>query len=283
MTYWLKYVSDKRMVFMKVFKYLLLCFLFISSAPRAEITSIEAFINASSNQTRLTQEMLKNYILIGMSVRGRKAEQDLKAAIAEYEAAEKEILNFANAHSQVQTLSYAKTDTVRETFKKAAAHWVQVKPLYEQTPAPENVEEVRAQTELLLSEWRTVTQEIVANTESKYGSLISTAGFVRMLSQRVNSYYALRAWGFDDRYSEPFMMSLTLFEENRNTLESSPLNNEKIKNELSKIQKDFKRFKDLSDTHVNKALLPLITRSAGKITDSMDKVTALYMYQGLQF
>ncbi|MDO6514001.1 MULTISPECIES: hypothetical protein [unclassified Neptuniibacter] len=279
MTYWLKFVPDKGIAFMKGFQYLILSLLFMSTVVSAEITSVEALINSSSNQNRLSQEMLKNYILVGMSVRARKAEQDLNAAIVEYEAAEKEILNYVNKHASDPSLSYNTTDTVGDAFRKVSEHWNVVKPLYEQEPTKENVENVRAQTELLLKEWMLVTAEVNAKTESAYGNLISTAGFVRMLSQRVSSHYALRAWGFNDRYSEPFIESLQLFEQNRDALESSKLNSDQIKSELNKIQKDFKRFKDLSDMDVNKALLPLIMRSAEKITQSMDKVTA--MYQGL--
>ena len=256
---------------MKLFRYIALSLLMISGGAAAEITSTEAFINSSTNQGKLTQVMLKNYMLVGLSVRARKAEQDLGVAITEYEAAQKEI----NA--------YVKTDAVREPLRSANEQWKRVKGLYLEKPSKENAEKVREQTELLLKLWNLVTIQIVENTDSHFGPLVSTAGHVRMLSQRVSSLYALRAWGFNERYAEAFVSTLELFEQKRTELESSQLNNEQIKGELSKIQRDFKRFKELSDQEATKAMLGLIARSSEKITKSMDKVTAMYMYQGLSF
>lgn len=241
------------------------------SVAHAEIKSTEQAINITSNQGMLTQQMLKNYILVGLGVRGRKADQELQQAIRDYETAQSEIL------------AYAKTDAVRESLNRASAQWKQVKPLYLKQPSKEQASEVRQQTELLLQLWSAVTMEIVENTDTRFGRLISTAGFVRMLSQRVSSHYALRAWGYNDQYTEAFISSLQLFEQNRRDLETSELNNTQIKSELDKIQRDFKRFKGLSNSDSNKAMLALIARSAEKITKSMDKVTAMYMYQGLSF
>lgn len=256
---------------MRILRWIVLSFVFVSGGVFAEITSTEQVINTASNQSMLTQQMLKNYILVGLSVRGRKAEQELTTAISQYEAA------------QVEIVAYATTDAVRDSIRRASDQWKVVKPLYQQTPNQAKAEEVRQETELLLQLWSSVTMEIVEGTDTRFGKLISTAGFVRMLSQRVSSHYALRAWGFNDRYSEAFVSSLQLFEQNRAELESSDLNNAQIKGELSKIQRDFKRFKGLSDTESNKAMLALVARSAEKITESMDKVTAMYMYQGLSF
>ncbi len=256
---------------MRILRWVALSLAFISGGAVAEITSTEQVINMASNQSMLTQKMLKNYILVGLSVRGRKAEQELSVAINEYESVQTEIVAYAN------------TDAMRDSIRRATEQWKVVKPLYQQTPDKAKAEQVRQQTELLLQLWSSVTMEIVEGTDTRFGKLISTAGFVRMLSQRVSSHYALRAWGFNDRYSEAFMSSLQLFEQNRAELESSDLNNEQIKGELSKIQRDFKRFKGLSDADSNKAMLALIARSAEKITNSMDKVTAMYMYQGLSF
>lgn len=256
---------------MRLLRCLILGLMFFSSFSFAAISSTEQAINVTSNQGMLTQQMLKNYILMGMSVRGRKAEQELKKAIAAYEAAQSEVRQ------------YAKTDAVRQSLQRASDQWKRVKPLYQIKPDKAQAEKVRQETELLLQQWSAVTMEIVENTETKFGKLISTAGFVRMLSQRVSSHYALRAWGFEDKYEEAFVSSLQLFEQNRVELESSQLNNEQIMGELAKIQRDFKRFKGLSKADSNKGLLALVARSAEKITGSMDKVTAMYMYQGLSF
>ncbi|EAR62525.1 type IV pili methyl-accepting chemotaxis transducer N-terminal domain-containing protein [Neptuniibacter caesariensis] len=258
---------------MRAVKLVVLALLMFSGSCYAEIKSIEQAINVTSNQGMLTQQMLKNYILMGLSVRARKAEQELHKAIDSYEAAQEEIQG------------YAKTDAVRDSLRRASAQWQVVKPLYAQNPSRTDAERVRQETELLLQLWSAVTMEIVENTDTKYGKAISTAGFIRMLSQRVSSHYALKTWGFEDKYQEAFVSSLQLFEQNRQELEGSQLNNEQIKSELNKIQRDFKRFKGLSDgeTSSNKALLALLTRSAEKITVSMDKLTAMYMYQGLSF
>ncbi|WP_415911707.1 hypothetical protein [Neptuniibacter sp. QD37_11] len=256
---------------MRLIRYVLMSFLFLSGHSAAEITSIEHAINTASHQSMLTQQMLKDYMLIGLSVRGRKAEQELAESIDDYEETQKLILD------------YAKTDAEKQALKRAVDQWEVVKPLYLAKPTREKATEVRQATELLLQQWSAVTMEIVENNDSRFGKVISTAGFVRMLAQRVTSHYALRAWGFQDEYSEAFISSLQLFEQNRSELEGDPLNNDQIKAELSKIQRDFKRFKGLSDSASDKGRLALVVRSAEKITTSMDKVTAMYVYQGLSF
>lgn len=257
---------------MRFIRYVLIALFFCGSQQAsAEITSVEEAINTASHQGMLTQQMLKDYMLIGISVRGRKAEKELTAAIKQYEIDEKLVL------------AYAKTDKVQQAVQRAVDQWRVVKPLYLEAPSKAKAIEVRHATELLLQQWSAVTMEFVENNETKFGKVIRSAGFVRMLSQRVSSHYALKVWGFEDEYQEAFSSSLQLFEQNRAELEGSNLNNRQIKTELGKIQRDFKRFKGLSDGSLEKGILPLVVRSAEKITKSMDKVTAMYMYQGLSF
>lgn len=256
---------------MRAVKYAIAMLLLVSGSCFAQIKSTEQAINVTSNQGMLTQQMLKNYILVGLSVRARKAETELQQAIQSYEAA------------QADVVAYAKTDAVRDSLRRASAQWQVVKPLYGEKPSKERAALVRQETELLLQLWSAVTMEIVENNQSKYGRSISTAGFIRMLSQRVSSHYALKAWGFEDQYQEAFVSSLQLFEHNRAELMSSELNDASIDAELKKIRRDFKRFKGLSDgkSTTDKALLALLARSAEKITISMDKLTEMYMQQGL--
>ncbi|PIE25188.1 MAG: hypothetical protein CSA60_01490 [Neptuniibacter caesariensis] len=256
---------------MRTVKYAVVMLLLISGSCFAQINSTEQAINVTSHQGMLTQQMLKDYVLVGLSVRARKAEKELQQAIQSYEAMQGDILD------------YVKADAVRNSLRRAAEQWKVVKPLYLETPSRERAALVRQETELLLQLWSAVTMEIVKNNQTKYGRAISTAGFVRMLSQRISSLYALKAWGFDAQYQEAFISSLQLFEHNRVELVTSKLNNESIEAELKKIRRDFKRFKSLSDGEptANKALLALLVRSAGKITISMDKLTTMYMHQGL--
>ena len=254
---------------MRFLRYLLIAVLLVSGPSMADISSLENAINSSSQQAMLTQQMLKNYILIGMSVRSRKAKQELDKAIAQYET-EQAALN-----------AYAKTDAYRAALQQAQQQWQKVKPLYQQAAAKEQVEEVRKETELLLQQWNAATRSLVESEDNPVGRLISTAGFIRMLSQRVSGHYALRAWGFNEKYAEAFTTSLQQFEQNRELLESSELNSADIQRELKKIQRDFKRFEDLQTAATNKGVLALITRSGDKITASMDSVAARYVAQGL--
>lgn len=256
---------------MRFLNYLLIALLLISRPSFAEIDSLEKAINASSHQAMLTQQMLKDYILIGMSVRSRKAQQELDQAIEQYEAE----LSMLNA--------YANTDAYRELLNASQQQWQKVKTLYQQPVSKAQVEVVRQETEVLLQQWNDATLSLVESKETEYGRLISTAGFVRMLAQRVTSHYALQAWGFENKYTEAFITSLEQFEENREVLESSELNSAEIQGELKKIQRDFKRFKGLQTAETNRGILALVTRSGDKIAKSMDMVTARYMFQGLSF
>lgn len=253
---------------MRFIRWICVILTLLSVNALAAIESSDQAINQASRQGMLTQLMLKNYIMVGMSVRARKADQDLKTAIQEYESLQQEMLGYATG------------DALKGALQRTQEEWQKVKPLYLKRPDKQNVNDVRQKTEALLQQWNVVVGVIVENSDSKYSSLIGNAGFIRMLSQRVSSHYALMAWGMRDKYSDPFNRALEMFENNRDQLESSPLNDTEIQKELGKIQRDFKRFKGLSNSDPNKALLALVTRSAEKITLSMDRVVGLYQAQG---
>ena len=209
---------------MRLVKHLWFCLLILLSGHSyAEITSPEEAINATAHQSMLTQRMFKDYILIGMSVRARKAEQDLKQAMDAFEQAHDDLEN------------YAKTDAYRSALKRIEQQWESVKPLYLSGVSKAQVGDVRDATEVLLEQLNNATTELVEASETTYGGAISTAGYIRMLSQRIAGLYALKAWGFEDKYDEAFTTSLAQFELNRASLEANTLNNEALKAELNKV------------------------------------------------
>lgn len=235
-----------------------------SVANAAAITSMGEAINQAGRQRMLTQRMLKNYVLVGLNVRGRKSEDQLKAAISLFE-------------EQLQNLEvYITNPQTKALLDDVGRLWTPVKMLYSQTPSAEKALDLRTQNDVLLAACHQVVLALEEQSDTKTGRLVNVAGRQRMLSQRLASTYALMAWGFEANVKPAYEQAYQQFGDALTELSANPTNTPEIIEALKVVRTQFKRFERTANAGNDVYIPGLIERSAEKMLVKMNEITGMY-------
>lgn len=253
----------------KIKSFFLVCCLLplglVMPAYGAAITTPAEAINAAAHQRSLTQAMLRHYILSGLEVRSRKADQSLQEAIGEFEA----------LHSEL--LAYVENRLVRDQLTLQQQSWQQLKPFYQGTPDRAQLLAIYAGSEQLLAQTEQLLQTLLQTTGSAAGPLLDQAGRQRMLCQRLSSLYGMMAWGFEGQARQRYEAVYSEFAAGLQTLQNSTDNTPLISYSLNDLQRQLQRTQITAAASTETYVPGLIDRSVEKMLKRVDELQAEYL------
>ena len=228
------------------------------------ITTVNDAINKAGKQRMLSQRMMKNYSMLGMSMKFNDPSKQLQQSVDLFNTTLQELI--AYSQDKISSTDLAKVKTL----------WTPLKTKLLATPDKTKVVEIFTLVEELLSASHKATNSITATSKENTGEIINISGKQRMLSQRLGSLYMLKVWdvGIDESKLQDAIKEFSTAQEK---LLAFPKNSEDIKNGLLAVNKDFMFFKILGASKSKKYIPSLIARSSNKITKKMNDVTQLYV------
>ncbi len=250
-------------MYIKLFTSVALCISLLSSA-KADITTLNDAINKAGKQRMLSQKMMKNYSMVGMSMKFNNPSKQLQESITLFDKTLEELIVFI------------KDKPASEALVEVQTLWIPLKAELEATPDKSKAKELFASVEKLLTAANKATNLITATSKESTGEIINISGKQRMLSQRLGNLYMLKVWniGMDD---SKLQEAIVEFSKAQEKLVSFPKNSDEIKRGLAQVKKDFMFFEILGASKSKKYIPSLIARSSNKITKKMNDITKLYV------
>lgn len=219
-------------------------------------------IDRAGLQRMLTQRMLKSYCQLGQDQFYIKPEEQLMDALTRYEQG----LNFL--------IGFESIDGVTEPLNKIISIWPKYKALITSQATKDNIPELVPLNEKLLSFSHQIVLALQAESGKELGKVVNISGRQRMLSQRIELFYLLRDWGFEDEsYTSALAKSRKEFTEGLAYLNNYSGNTEEIKKLLAKAKKSFGLFSHSLDEKGNAFLISLTVKQLLKY---MNTATNLY-------
>ncbi len=233
----------------------------IAMAAIDEVTLNHA-IDRAGLQRMLTQRMLKSYCQLGQDQFYIKPDEKLTDALSRYEQG----LVFLKDFKTVQG--------VAASLDKINAIWPKYKRLITAKATRTNAPELVQLNEKLLALSHKIVLDLEAKSGKELGKIVNVSGRQRMLSQRIELFYLLRDWGFeDDFYRDNLAKSRREFTEGLAYLNNYPGNTPKVKKLLAKAEKSFNLFSHSLDDKNNAFLVSL---TVGQLLKYMNTATNLY-------
>ncbi len=238
--------------------------LVVPGAALAEIdeATLNHAIDRAGLQRMLTQKMLKSYCQLGQDQFYIKPDEKLAVALIRYEEGLDFLKNFKSVAG------------VKKSLTKINSIWPKYKLLITKKAIKDNVPELVQLNEKLLSLSHQIVLDLETKSGKELGKIVNIAGRQRMLSQRIELFYLLRDWGFeDDYYLQALAKSRKDFTEGLTYLNNYPENTAEIKKLLAQAEKSFNLFSHSLDKKDNAFLISL---TVGQLLKYMNTATNLY-------
>lgn len=253
------------MVKLNIRKITLFFCLLLSPLSALEITSSSQAINIAGKQRMYSQQMLKNYAMIGMNNQFSNPSKELEETISSF-----------SKHLKLLS-KYTKESEIKNALSKMELSWKSIEVRLKNTAKKAEVALLQEDLEKLLHSADKVTQLFATLSQTQAGEVINISGKQRMLSQRMASLYMLQVWGVKDpKFKTKLKETLALFKEAHETLEKQENNTLSISKKLKSVKRSFMFFEIMSKSS-SKYIPSLIYKKSHDILKNMNEITKEYV------
>jgi len=246
-------------------------FLFIFVLPilfsvglTAELINVSDAIKAAREQEVLTQQLLKDYCMVGMKNRFNHAQERATEHILHFEKNIEELDDFA---------------TSKEAFKsseKTAELWKPIKKLLLAEKNFEGAREIQKRMREMLLVSRVTTKIYTIQTGLMLGEVINSAVDIEVNSQKMAMLYLMSAWGIYDTKIESEMRStIKEFDASVQMLKKEKVNTPQMLTKLEEVERNFLYFK-MMDVLGSRSIPTLIYKKSNTILKSARELAAAY-------
>lgn len=191
----------------------------------AEVLTMGSAINKAGRQRMLTQNIMKNYLALGLDVDVTRAREELDKSVALFEEQYQELVE------------YAPSDKIRQSLSKVEDLWFEYRSLAIGKVNRDNAAKILDRNNAILAACHQVVLDLEAFAGRKSAKMVNTSGRQRMLSQRIAAYYFAHAWGFrDQEFIAAFEKAKAEYGLGLNTLVMFDKNTVDIREALKKVQ-----------------------------------------------
>lgn len=238
----------------------------LSGAPvwAAVIDNAAQAMRLATEQRILTQKLLKNYVLSGLGVRSRKADQAIQDAIGQFEA------------NNTALLSYVTDNATRTQLTQLVQHWQQTRPKYQVKPDKSQLLNLFSLNEQLLQQSEQLVLSLQQSDGSKTGPMLDLAGQQGMLSVRLVALYGMMAWGYEAQAKAGYQAVYTRFSEASEMLRKVPDNTALINHNLKDLQRQLQRIRTTAESSSDTYIPGLIDRSVVKMLKKVSELQDEY-------
>lgn len=232
----------------------------------AEVLTMGSALNKAGRQRMLTQNIMKNYLALGLEVDVVRAREELDRSVALFE-------------EQFQELTeYAPSKKISASLSNVEDLWLEYRSLAISKVSRENAAKLLDRNNAILAACHQVVLDLEAFAGRKSAKMVNTSGRQRMLSQRIAAYYFAHAWGFRDaEFVAEFEKAKSEYGAGLGTLTAFNKNTNDINAALKKVQAqwDFSNtgFEQLEDGNYVPHVISVTTTGMLK---RMDAITHLY-------
>ncbi|BBB27922.1 conserved hypothetical protein [Amphritea japonica ATCC BAA-1530] len=231
----------------------------------ANISTAAEVVNAAVEQRTLIQVMLKNYVLSGLGVRSRKANQALAEAITRFDL-------------QQQQLNAAVTDIqVLHQLKQMEQSWVLLQRQYKQKPDRARLVELYTMNENTLKQGTLLLEGMVVGNLSKGAQMLELMGQHELLCQRLSALYGMMAWGMRAEVEPAYRETYQALGDNLIKLEAIPYTTPSINQGLKKIGQQLERIRKTADASKDAFVPGLVDRSVVRMVEQANQLQAEYL------
>ena len=228
-----------------------------------------AALNAAARQPMLAERITKSFSLIGQKVRESHSRRQLDDSIKEFESGLK-VLQVSAPTAEIRD-NYQLLEQLFDEFKSIKAKPVNL----------ENAKVLAEQNEELVWIATKGAQLFQQNNKSVRTDLISKAGEMRTLTQRIAKLYLFRSWGIrSDVIANDLKKAEADYRANFDALTKSAQNTDQIKNELALAETQWIFLKQaIERLNTNKSSiteLEHVSKACDNILEVMERVTRLY-------
>jgi hypothetical protein len=215
--------------------------------------------------------MLKNYSLIGVNVRARKARQQL----------EKEIVLFDKQFFDLK--EFYKDAQGQQKLAATNDLWQEIRKIYYADASFSQLAVLKNKSNTLFHLTDDLMLFLLKTSQNSKGALLNTASSQQMLSQRIVALYALKAWGVvDASYQDEYNKAVTEFLQGLDTLNNNANNTTELTANLAQLRQHFKRFTStISASNTGNYSLTIAAASAEKLYVEIEEI--IMKYQQLAF
>ncbi len=229
----------------------------------ANISTAAEVVNTAAEQRTLIQVMLKNYVLSGLGVRSRKADQALTEAIARFDL-------------QQQQLNAAVTDfQVLHQLQLVQQSWALLQGEYKQKPDRARLAELYTLNENTLKQGTLLLEGMV--NLSKGAQMLELMGQHELLCQRLSALYGMMAWGMGAEIEPAYRETYQALDYNLIKLESLPHTTPSISRGLKKARQQLERIRKTADASKDAFVPGLVDRSVVRMVEQANQMQAEYV------